>query len=60
MVCIVEYSSYGSLIWHWVDASVDEFIKSVQEYAQDDYAVIYTSSSAKQSVSHIGHDFTEY
>ncbi|KAJ8661846.1 hypothetical protein O0I10_002174 [Lichtheimia ornata] len=35
------------------DASVDEFIKSVQEYAQDDYAVIYTSSSAKQSSSHM-------
>lgn len=38
-----------------IDAAVDEFIKSVQEYAQDDYAVIYTSSSAKQSVSLIRH-----
>ena len=33
-----------------LDAKVDEFIKNVQEQAADNYAVIYTSSSAKKSV----------
>ncbi|KAG2226420.1 hypothetical protein INT45_000588 [Circinella minor] len=35
------------------DAKVDEFIKNVQEQAVDNYAVIYTSSSAKKSPSHL-------
>ncbi|KAI8149396.1 hypothetical protein BJV82DRAFT_504782, partial [Fennellomyces sp. T-0311] len=30
------------------DEKVDAFIKSVQEHAEDNYAVIYTSSSAKK------------
>ncbi|KAI9498042.1 hypothetical protein BDB00DRAFT_784135 [Zychaea mexicana] len=35
------------------DAKVDAFIQSVQEHATDNYAVIYTSSSAKKSPSHM-------
>ncbi|KAI9256484.1 hypothetical protein BDA99DRAFT_516534 [Phascolomyces articulosus] len=35
------------------DVKVDEFIKNVQEQAVDNYAVIYTSSSAKKSPSHL-------
>ena len=33
-----------------LDVKVDEFIKNVKEKAVDNYAVIYTSSSAKKSV----------
>jgi hypothetical protein len=39
-------------VYIYIDAVLGQFIKTVEENVQDDYAVIYTSSSAKKSTVH--------